>query len=647
MVIKREVAYGIVQGLSDFWKSEELQDFTVTLGTTKFGCHRFLLAACSGFFRGLFRSGMKETELKCVTVEDISSETFDLILETLYTGHGVLTNDNVIDIWRAAHQLQIMFLIKECEDFVIDTLSLENYIKYFKLSRLLNSEPVTKVVGYFIVRNSSHFFKTNSFLKLSRSNVLNLITCQDLVADSEDDVIYAILRWVQFTSQNKIVNQKGKCSDNSSTNLDVTHTSTDVHKEDTPDQSSTQTKNERSCKTLCKENLPHEDITSESPFKAQKMIHFFSKPDTRVKDLFDLLSKARLCLASHHCLEMIISHPLVRPHEKTRDLIVRALFYKLQAGKRNGQWPTGAIFRNNDIYANSALTYTKDNKNIFVKTFLFSRNSWLSLPKLVGEATFSSIQFVVLDKTLYALGHLLSIYDSKIRASNSQNRTPISIMQLNGGSWSDKSSTFTLPSSVFSAVESESFIYVFSPKGKEVWKLDPTTGTHDRMSDLPDECGIWYVMSHEHLILVFYSCSNNGVDETAIDCFDTRQNSWRRLSNLEGSVKDIVSLKDDHSTYLLQSSGDLWKLVQPQSDVVDFEHVVKLWSCNWPLHGAVTFMDDLYIYGVKDDNFSNDPKLRKSVDGLFQNIIYKHSKSNEKSIFMPYIVQRTEIKRAI
>ncbi|KAK0048945.1 kelch repeat and BTB domain-containing protein 3 [Biomphalaria pfeifferi] len=140
MEIKREVAYGIVQGLSDFWKSEELQDFTVTLGTTKFGCHRFLLAACSGFFRGLFRSGMKETELKCVTVENISNKTFELILETLYTGRGVLTNDSIIDIWEAAQQLQIPFLITECEDFAKATLSLDNYIEYYKTAKLFNSK---------------------------------------------------------------------------------------------------------------------------------------------------------------------------------------------------------------------------------------------------------------------------------------------------------------------------------------------------------------------------------------------------------------------------------------------------------------------------------------------------------------------------
>ncbi|KAK0048947.1 kelch-like protein 40 [Biomphalaria pfeifferi] len=130
MGMKQKVACSIVQSLSDFWKCEELQDFTVTLDTTKFECHRFLLAACSGFFRGLFRSGMKETELKCVTVENISSETFELILETLYTANDVLTNDNVIDIWEAAHQLQIYFLITECEEFAIATLSLDNYIDY-------------------------------------------------------------------------------------------------------------------------------------------------------------------------------------------------------------------------------------------------------------------------------------------------------------------------------------------------------------------------------------------------------------------------------------------------------------------------------------------------------------------------------------
>uniref|UniRef100_A0A2C9KLP6 BTB domain-containing protein n=1 Tax=Biomphalaria glabrata TaxID=6526 RepID=A0A2C9KLP6_BIOGL len=304
MVIKREVAYGIVHGLSDFWKCEELQDFTVTLGDKHFGCHGLLLAACSGFFRGLFRSGMKETKSRCVTVEDISSETFELILETLYTGHGVLTNDNVIDIWQAAHQLQITFLIKECEYYIIETLSIKNFTKYIHIASLLNSEPVTKM---------------------------------DLVVESEDDVIYAILRWVECKFHDQIESLKGEDSDKTRTSVHVPSTNIDVEKHDTSDK----------------------------------------------------------CFTS-----------------------------------------------------------------------------------------------------------------------------------------------------------------------KEVWKLDPRTGLHDRMSDLPDGCSIWYLMSHEHLILLFYSCLADDLKKTAIECFDTKENTWKRLNNLDGSVTDIVSFKDDHSTYLLQSSGDLWKLIQ-------------------------------------------------------------------------------------
>nr|XP_055868523.1 kelch-like protein 40b isoform X3 [Biomphalaria glabrata] len=197
MVIKQGVAYGIVQGLSDFWKCEELQDFTVTLGTTKFGCHRFLLAACSWFFKGLFRSGMIETKLKCVTI-DISYETFELILETLYTGHDVLTNDNVIDIWRAAHQLQIPFLIKECEEFAVSTLSLDNYIEYYKIAKLFESKEVLDIVWPFMLKNANSFFQTNLFYELQVPDVLRLIQSQDLETTSEDDVVHALLGWVEF-----------------------------------------------------------------------------------------------------------------------------------------------------------------------------------------------------------------------------------------------------------------------------------------------------------------------------------------------------------------------------------------------------------------------------------------------------------------
>ncbi|KAK6963047.1 kelch-like protein 40a isoform X2, partial [Biomphalaria glabrata] len=632
MVIKREVAYGIVQGLSDFWKCEELQDFTVTLGTTKFECHRFLLAACSGFFRGLFRSGMKETELKCVTVEDISSETFEFILETLYTGHGVLTNDNVIDIWRAAHQLQITFLIRECENFVIKTLSFENYVDYFLNSRLLNSETVSQTVWSFILKNSNDFFRTHCFNELPLSDVLNVIRSQDLVVKSEDDVINAILRWVEFTS----IKDHGETNQNVQNKVekrDETNTlKADV---DIPDDK-------------CSDTCNNMAVSSQH----EKEGELFTSNGNRRKYLFTLLSSARLCLTSQTCLDKLVRHPLLCYSTKAKDLVIEALLYLLQTeNKRSGQWPSSAIHRNNSPLVNAAIVPGRFEMTVNIRVFCFSTQTWFRLCPLENKAL-DVVKFAGTEGICYAFGtrstetsessdkystpQYLKISNSTLPQAKSlfgqqpkcftfgasaetkdassiedTQEFPITVFKYQDGSWSNLAFSLTLPSETFSVVGANSFLYVLS--NKQFWRLDPAMRTHVQMENYPDDDPICHLTNYEQMILVFSSAPKKGIDETVIHCYDTTQNIWTRLNNLEGPADGMTSFKDNYFTYILQSSGDMWKMVKPQLDVVDFEHVGKLWSCDWPVQGAVTFMNDLYIYGVKSEARKDDPQLRKCL----------------------------------
>ncbi|KAI8770724.1 kelch protein 40a isoform X2 [Biomphalaria glabrata] len=664
MVIKREVAYGIVQGLSDFWKCEELQDFTVTLGTTKFECHRFLLAACSGFFRGLFRSGMKETELKCVTVEDISSETFELILETLYTGHGVLTNDNVIDIWRAAHQLQITFLIRECENFVIKTLSFENYVDYFLNSRLLNSETVSQTVWSFILKNSNDFFRTHCFNELPLNDVLNVIRSQDLVVKSEDDVINAILRWVEFTS----------IKDHGETNQNVQNK---VEKRgETNTLKAVVDKHDDKCSDTCN-NMA---VSS----RHEKEEELFTSNGNRRKYLFTLLSSARLCLTSQTCLDKLVRHPLVCDNTKTKDLVIEALLYLLQTeNKRSGQWPSSAIHRNNSPLVNVAIVPERFGTTANIRVFCFSTQTWFRLCPLENKAL-DIKTFAGTEKIFYTLGtRSTENYESSettksckfskstvpqtksvlgqqskgftfVASAVTENtssieedtqKITITVFKYQDGSWSNLAFSLTLPPETFSAVAANSFLYVLS--NKQFWRLNPATRTHDQMANYPDDDPISHLTNYEQMILVFSSAPKKGIDETVIHCYDTKQNIWTRLNNLEGPADGMTSFKDDHFTYILQSSGDLWKMVKPQSDVVDFEHVGKLWSCDWPVQGAVTFMNDLYIYGVKSEARKDDPHLRKCLPGVFRQIIYMESNSTELSTFLPIVLRRSDLKNCV
>uniref|UniRef100_A0A2C9KGY9 BTB domain-containing protein n=1 Tax=Biomphalaria glabrata TaxID=6526 RepID=A0A2C9KGY9_BIOGL len=663
MVIKREVAYGIVQGLSDFWKCSELQDFTVTIGKTQYGCHRLLLAACSGFFRGLFRSGMKETELRCATVEDISNKTFELILETLYTGRGVLTNDNVIDIWRAAHQLQITFLIQDIEEFIIKTLSFENYVDYFVNSRLLNSETVSQTVWSFILKNSNDFFRTNCFNELPLSDVLNVIRSQDLVAESEDDVINAILRWVEFTS----------VKDHGGTNQNVQNKTEKI--DETNTLKAVVNNHDDKCSDTCNNmavNIQHE-----------KEDELFTSNGNRRKYLLTLLSSARLGLTSHSCLHMLARRPLVHANPKTKDLIMDVLFYQLQAeNKRSGQWPSWAIHRNSSPFVNVAVAACHFGTSVHVSVFSFSTNFWLRLFPLESKA---KVRFAVRGQTLYALGTSLTVGTLKssendllteianshepvslsstrhTRSLSRLHRTgfgfglladdpkansgmPLTVYEYQDGFWLDLTISLTLSSERFSVVVADSFLYILS-SDKQFWRLDPITRVHVQLAKFPNDQPACHVTNYEHKILVFSSVSGKGVDETVVHCYHMLQNIWTRLNNLEGPAKGMTSFKDDHFTYILQSSGDLWRMVEPQSDLLEFEHVVKLWSCDWPVHGAVTFIDELYIYGVKSEARKEDSHLRKCIPGVFRQIIYMESNDLTKtSTFLPFVVKSSYLR---
>ncbi|KAK6963065.1 kelch-like protein 12 [Biomphalaria glabrata] len=527
MAMKRNVGNSIIKGFKDFWRSEELQDFTVKIGSSRFRCHRLLLAACSEFFRGLFRSGMKETELKCATLQEISSETFELILKTLYTGYCVLTSDTVIDVWRAAHQLQIHFLITECEGFAKETLSTTNYIEYYTIAKLFDSKEVLEIVWPLILKNAHSFLQTEFFnSEMDVSDVLKLIQNQDLKITSEDDVVHAILKWVE-------------CKPCEEEDSDKKHSG----------RKSIKT-GHNSLKTSVKQ--PNKDMT-------------VSLNDNRKKHLPELLSNTRTCLLSMKCLEMLSSHPL----------------------------------------------------------------EWLQLPDLLSR---SRVTFVAIDKSFYALGD-----------STTNNPFPFirsdKLLELTNGVWSEKCISITLPPEHF-VLAVDAFVYIFVPSNQEVWQLDPVTGRLIRKTDLPCRGIIQHVTNHEQFILVFYKTTNQ--NQAGVCYFDTSQNTWKGPVILNRSAQGMISFKNSNSTYLMQTNGNLWMVqsVESQSQDIKFKYWAKLWNCDWTLHGAVIFRDELYVYGVRSEALKQDVQKQCSLSGIFNQIVYMESEDTVPSTFIPLTLSR-------
>ncbi|KAK0048932.1 kelch-like protein 28, partial [Biomphalaria pfeifferi] len=540
MSINRGLAYEIIQGLRDFWKCDDLQDFTVTLGTTKFGCHRFLLAACSG------------------------------------------------------------------------SMSSENYIEYYQIGNLLTSQPVTKAASLYVLNNFNSFVKTSAFLELSINDLLKLVQSQNLKVKSEHDVVMAILKWTEFRPtgpQDNLSNiRELRCKRLKALNINDKGGNTgDIETFAGSAQSDTDPRN----------------ISS----------------NNREQHLGLLLSNARTCLLSRESLEMLLCNPLVSDNKMAIDVVNKALLYKLQIGKRNGQWPTAAIRRNCSEYENVAWTTKQQEGGLFsLQTLSFARNKWLRFDvRNFYERDF--VAFCAIDNTVYYF-YMTQVEGQEINGH--VNAYGLVEKELKAIKMS-----LTLKYAKFFAIVVDECIYILPNNGTVMCSLKPSSEVLVTLPRVPadptmqDDHPICHVTTFEQMILVYSSVSEKGVDETVTQCYDTTKKIWTRLNNLEGSANGMTSFKDDHFTYFLKSSGDLWKMVKPQSDVLEFEYVAKLWSCNWLLSGAITFLDKLYICGVKSETLSIDSQRLPCLPGVFSKIVFIERESEEKQIFMPVTIKKT------
>ncbi|KAI8764651.1 kelch protein 40b [Biomphalaria glabrata] len=175
-------------------------DFIVTIEDQEFPCHRFILNACSGFFEAMLRSGMKETQELKARVHGISPNIFKLILDVIYTGSNVLTLENMIDVWKGAHQLQIEFLIEICETFILRNMNSENCFMIYKYAQLLDAAKVNHHVLIYLTRNFITVVQNDKFLKLKYEELLQILK-HPLLPVCADFQVEAILKWCTPTGK--------------------------------------------------------------------------------------------------------------------------------------------------------------------------------------------------------------------------------------------------------------------------------------------------------------------------------------------------------------------------------------------------------------------------------------------------------------
>ncbi|XP_059169288.1 uncharacterized protein LOC131951037 [Physella acuta] len=598
-MVKSSLACGLLSCLGQSWKEDPFKDFVVIVEDTDFHCHRFILSACSSFFKCMFQSDLREKQDGCTTLQDMSSETFDVIINAIYSGVDGLTEDNVIDVWHATHMLDIPFLVQECEEFACQIMSLNNYIALFETAKLLDSKSVTNFAINFIKANYEHFVETETFLNVSFNLILSLIKNDNLKVTSENCVLESILTWINFDKKNiqKLNQIKNELKDD--------HSEESSRGGITSDDFSTLEQQIRYVDAKCA--TPNVNINSgclkhvkesKLPLGNRKRDRFLrkeTKEEEKKHQLVKLLSAARTTLATRDYLDKLMEHPLILSCPEAFKIIHDSLMCIWNSSATNtlSDYRLSSSFR-------SVMAFVSNNQ---VKLFSFNDENIYSLDNINNHpidtsceisSINSAIFYFYLEKkecsgfghswSLQPQGHILAKLEDHLHS-------PKIIFKKDKDLYNNLLVPFH--NSVFLLVYSEYNIPNIDPSCQLVTL---------KLSKEPKRT----VVYEDNIIIVYRSLE--------VDCYNITTKRFEPYS-FEGLSDNFISFFKGKDLFILQANGVLRKVGKDIRSKIELKVITKLWDGNISLTGAAYFRKNLVLFSKQETKI-----CISQLTGLFENI---------------------------
>ncbi|XP_052777827.1 ectoderm-neural cortex protein 1-like [Mya arenaria] len=199
----------VYRGIRDLREQDACTDFEIETAGKTFRCHKVVLAAVSDFFRAMFNSGMKETELNKAKFEDISTDTFETLFSLLYSQNHIegdrlkqKSEEEMTELLNVAVRLQINFLKDICVNHFESTMSTNNCVERWKVAQLELCDEVRELAYDHILEHVEGIANDDILMTLDFEDFLKIISSEKLKVSNEEIVWKMIKKWVN-TELNK------------------------------------------------------------------------------------------------------------------------------------------------------------------------------------------------------------------------------------------------------------------------------------------------------------------------------------------------------------------------------------------------------------------------------------------------------------
>ncbi|XP_029344977.1 kelch-like protein 3 isoform X1 [Acyrthosiphon pisum] len=184
-------------------KEELLYDIKLETDDGVIVCaHKVVLVSACPYFREMFTccSSAVGDKYYVVNIGDIDSNILQLLIDFIYTGKIMVTEQNVMSLLPAAIFLQLDYVKGVCVEFLQKQLNTSNCLYIKEFAYFYNCMELLSSSEEYMKTHFLKFVETDEFLSLSCEEVINLISRDDINVPFEEKIFECVINWVKHES---------------------------------------------------------------------------------------------------------------------------------------------------------------------------------------------------------------------------------------------------------------------------------------------------------------------------------------------------------------------------------------------------------------------------------------------------------------
>ncbi|XP_026757819.1 actin-binding protein IPP [Galleria mellonella] len=193
----RDYATKIALNLQHFKRDGRFCDIDLISGKTIIKAHRVVLAASCAYFDAMFSVGLEETQKNHVALPSVPPDILPMIIDFIYTGEVVIDKATVQHLLIAADMLQLRELVTGCGEYLRRELHPSNALGIFRFAEAHNCRELAEEALGHAQANWNIVANGDELLELPLPQLITLLSSEQLKVDSEAQVLYPALRWLE------------------------------------------------------------------------------------------------------------------------------------------------------------------------------------------------------------------------------------------------------------------------------------------------------------------------------------------------------------------------------------------------------------------------------------------------------------------